>query len=434
MSAALLAGVMLLTAETAAPAPAADTSFLSDSQLQTDSAGLPLEWSDESGIAWQVDLPGPGSSTPLVVGDRIFVTCYTGYGVDSDAAADGGTDSLVRHLLCLDAADGSERWRASVPARQPEDPYTGFLREHGYATNSPATDGERVFVFHGKSGVFAYDFDGTQLWTADVGQESTARQWGSAASPVVSGGKLIVNAAEESAAVYALDGATGEEIWKAEAGSLTQSYATPRLAEVDGRRQVILAVPGELWGLSEETGKLIWYAESPQPGNVSPTPAIDNGVAYLVGGRPGGSSAIRLGGTGDVTESNVVWTGSESSYVPSPVVAQTGGGLRVFFVSDKGIATCLDAATGEVVKERRIARGGGFLGMAVYASTLLAGDRLYCVSRTGGAFVLAADDEMQTLAENRIESDESQFNASPVAVGDRLYLRSDRRLYAIDGE
>ena len=403
--------------------------FLGVDQHQTDAADLPLEWSDDAGVAWKVDLPGPGSSTPLVVGDRLYVTCYTGYGVSDDAGevSDDKIESLTRHLLCLSTDDGSELWRRSVPARLPEDPYDGFLREHGYATNSPATDGERVFVFHGKSGVFAYTLDGKELWTADVGQESSNREWGTAASPVVVDGKLIVNASEESQAVYAFDCATGEELWKAEAAALELSFSTPRIVEVDGRTQVVLTVPGELWGMSLETGKLIWYAETTSPGNASPTPAIHDGVAYIVGGRPGGSCAVTLGGKGDVTESNRLWTGKKSSYVPSPVFKDG----RLYFVSDKGIATCLDAATGEVVSERRIARGGGFLGMAVYASTLLAGDRLYCVTRTNGTFVLSADEEMATLAENRFESDESQFNASPVAVDGRLYLRSDRALYAV---
>ena len=433
--------IALLAADApAAGTPAAGTStrFLGDGLHQTDAADLPLEWDDLSGTAWQHELPGPGSSTPLLLGDRIYVTCYTGFGVNPDDEGKVERSELVRHLVCLRAADGAEVWRASQPARMPEDPYNGFLREHGYATNSPVTDGERVFVFHGKSGVFAYDLDGRQLWTADVGQETSVKAWGSAATPLVvpaagdQPAMLIVNASEESAALYAFDCRTGELLWKSEADSLRQSYATPRLATVDGRRQIVLGVPGELWGMAVETGKLIWYAEVPVPSNVSPTPAIADGVAYLVGGRPGGSAAVRLAGTngepmkGDVTDSNVLWTSRKSSYVPSPVVKDG----RVFFVSDKGIAVCLDAATGEVIKERRIATGGGFLGMAVYSSVLLAGDRLYCVTRTGGTYVLAADPTLRTLAHNEL-TDPTQFNASPVAVDGRLYLRSDLSLYAI---
>ena len=409
------------------------TEFLGSAFNVADESDLPTEWSESENIKWKAELPGPGSSSPMILGDRIFLTCWTGYGTEDSGEA--GIENLVRHLICLDRGTGEEKWRASVPARMPEDDYNGFLREHGYATNTPATDGERVFVFHGKSGVFAYTLDGEQVWTADVGQESTQRQWGSAASPVVAerDGRpvLLVNAAEESAAVYCFDCQTGEEVWKAEAAGLTQSYATPRLVEIGGQTQIVLAVPGELWGLSLETGKLKWWAEIPVPGNVSPTPSIADGVAYVLGGRPNGGAAVRLEvdgeQKGDITDRAVIWETREASYVPSPVVRDG----KLFVVSDKGIAKCLDAASGEVISQERVASGGGFMGMAVYATQLLAGDRLYVTSRTGGTYVLKADESLETLAHNEIAGDRSQFNASPVAAGGVLYLRSDAALYAI---
>ena len=429
---------LLALAVLAAPVSAGEswTQFLGTASNATEAGDLPLEWSSDSdAIVWTAALPGPGSSSPVVLrdaaaGDRVFLTCYTGYGTEAVGVLADKND-LVRHLLCF-SAEGEELWRKSVPARQPEDDYNGFLREHGYATNSPATDGQRVFVFHGKSGLFAYDLDGTELWSADLGQESTQRQWGSAASPVVVdvpdvGPLVVVNAAEESAAVYAFHRETGEQVWKAEAAGLTQSYATPRVAEVDGRLQLILPVPGEVWGLAADTGKLLWYAEVPLPGNTSPSATIHEGVAYVVGGRPGGAAAVKLGGKGDVTETNVLWTGSATSYVPSPVYKDG----KLFMVTDKGIAAVVDAETGERINQTRLsAGGGGFRGFVMYASVLLAGDRLYAVTRNDGTFVLSANDSLETLKQNTLE-DEGQFNATPVAVEGRLYLRSDTTLYAI---
>ena len=144
----------------------------------------PTTWSDTEHVKWRADLPGPGSSSPVTTGDRVFITCYSG--------ADGNsTENLKRYLVCLDRVEGKELWSKEINARQPEDPYRGFLTEHGYASNSPVTDGKNVYVFFGKSGVFAYDLEGKELWKRHLGSDSTRKQWGSAASPVLVGDVLI---------------------------------------------------------------------------------------------------------------------------------------------------------------------------------------------------------------------------------------------------
>jgi len=174
---------------------------------------VPVTWSAGERIAWKANLPGPGSSSPIIVGDRVFITCWSGYGDGSG----GSMDKLKRHLLCLSKADGKILWDKTVPAVQPEDEYTGFITEHGYASNTPTSDGTRVFVFFGKSGALAFDFDGKQLWQTSLGTNSNSRRWGSAASPILYKETVIVAAMDEGGAVVALDKTTGKQVWKAPA-------------------------------------------------------------------------------------------------------------------------------------------------------------------------------------------------------------------------
>lgn len=198
-------------------------SGLADSTVQP-----PVTWSDGQNIKWQAPMPGPGSSSPIVWGGRVFITCYSGYGDGSDG---GSPDKLRRHLICLERQSGKILWDAAVPAELPEDPFTGYLTEHGYASSTPVTDGERVYVFFGKTGALAFDFEGKQLWKVNLGKESSNRRWGSGASPILYQNTLIVNAAEEGRAIYALDKVTGEEAWKAEGNSLELCFGTPALAD-----------------------------------------------------------------------------------------------------------------------------------------------------------------------------------------------------------
>src|SRR5580704_5638430 len=149
----------------------------------SDERGLPLTWSDDQNVVWKTDLPGPGASSPITTGDRVFVTCYTGFGVEGGTA--GKQDDLLRHLVCIDRATGRILWEKSVKAKLPEDRPNRMLSGHGFASSTPATDGERVYVFFGKSGVFAFDLDGNQLWHADVGDGLAMMGFGSGASLIV---------------------------------------------------------------------------------------------------------------------------------------------------------------------------------------------------------------------------------------------------------
>lgn len=385
-------------------------------------AGLPDAWSDSENVAWKTPLPGSGSSSPVVSGDRVFVTCYSGYGVDRSSVGD--QEDLKRHLVCVNLADGKILWDKAVPAVLPEDPYSGQLRQHGYASSTPATDGDRVFVFFGKTGVLAFDRDGKQLWQTSVGTGSAIMGWGSAASIVLYKNLVIVNANAESQAIVALDKQTGSEVWRTEAKGYTGSWSTPTLVDVPGGKQeLVLFVPEEAWGLDPEDGGLYWYATGVR-GTPTSTPVARDGVVYIAAGGPrgAGATAIRAGGSGDVTDTHVLWKQSVGPYVPSPVVLQD----HIYWVDDRGIAYCIKAADGQQVYRERLPDGG-----EAYASVVAADGKLYAVTRRNGTFVLAAGPEFKVLAHNRLESDSTDFNATPAVAGDALLLRSNQALYCI---
>lgn len=387
-------------------------------------ADVPLEWSDEQNIRWKTDLPGAGSSSPIIWEGRAFVTCYSGYGI-----GDGGNVAdLKRHLVCVDLASGAIVWEKSVGLLGSDDPYRGFISEHGYASNTPVTDGERVYCFFGKSGVVAFDMEGNQQWQIDVGQESSRMRWGSAASLILYNDMVIVNASEESHSIRALDKATGSERWKAEADLLEMIYSTPALVtSADGRQDLVTAVAGEVWGLNPDNGKLRWYCTSPAQSTVCPAVLSSGDVAYVFGGNRGaGSVAVRVGGKDDVSDSHVVWKGRASSYITTPVLFDG----KFFWADDRGTAHVVAADSGEELKTARLpVEGRGF-----YASPIVASGRIYAVSRQEGTFVFEPSEEFTQLAQNRIASDDSQFNATPAVVDGELLLRSDKALYCVSSK
>lgn len=387
----------------------------------------PTTWSDAENVKWKAALPGPGSSSPIIWKNRVFVTCYSGYGDGSD----GAMEKLQRHLVCLDRATGKVLWDKAVAAEMPEDSYSGFLTEHGYASSTPATDGERVFVFFGKTGVLAFDFAGKELWKVNVGKESGNRRWGSGASLVLSGSNVIVNASEESQSIRALDKTTGKEVWKAPSASLELCYSTPALVTTNDRTDLVLAVPSELWGMNPDTGKLRWFAGTGISGNVSPSIVAADGNIYVNGGFPRlGAAAVKAGGKGDVTDSAIIWSSQNASYVPSPVVS--GGHLYV--VNDQGFALCLSAKDGALVYKERIpgASATGRGGKPFYASAVLANGLVYAVSRQNGTFVFDASPTFKLVAQNKLAGDDSQFNGTPAIADGQLFLRSNRAIYCIE--
>ena len=289
-------------------------------------------------------------------------------------------------------------------------------------------DSGTVFAFFGKSGVVAFDIAGEKLWQTAVGKESSNRHWGSAASPVLHGDTVIVNAAEESQSIRALDRTSGREIWKAEGAALELAYGTPGLVSLDnGSQELVIAVPGEVWGMDPATGKMLWHADMGLTGNVSPSVIVDGTTVYVFGGfRSSGSLAVRAGGRGDVTRSHVLWTSRNSSYVATPLLHEG----YLYWIDDRGQAFCAAAETGELVYRERV-DGMTQGGRPVYASPVLSAGRLYVVSRWSGTFVLPAAPRYEILAQNRFESDDSDFSGTPAISDGDIFLRSGRFLYCV---
>ncbi|MEK7995640.1 MAG: PQQ-binding-like beta-propeller repeat protein, partial [Planctomycetota bacterium] len=235
--------------------------------------GLVTTWSETENLKWKTPLPGPGSSSPILWGDKVFVTCYSGYGADKDNPGD--PSNLKRHLLCINAADGKVLWDKSVPAVQPEVPYNGRIQEHGYASHTPATDGQHVYVFFGKSGVLAFDFQGNQLWQHSVGTDSDKMKWGSASSVTLCGDLVIVNAWDESKTLYALNKRDGSEVWKQDLPGAELTFSTPVPADLSqGQHELILVLPMEIWGLDPQTGQKLWWIKTTMKGLVTGTPLV----------------------------------------------------------------------------------------------------------------------------------------------------------------
>ena len=385
----------------------------------SDARNLPEKWDDKTNLQWKTPLPGPGSSSPIIVGNRAFLTCYSGYG-----APNAGNDvkKLQRHLICVSLTDGKILWDQPTPGVDREDSYQGFLRDHGYATSTPASDGKNVYVFYGKSGVLAYDLEGKQLWQTPVGTGSAKNNWGSGSSPVLYENLVIVNAAAESKALIALDKQTGKEAWRSDASSIYGSWSTPVLVDApEGKMELVLSAPYELWGFNPSNGKFLWYADGIADDTICGSVVARDGIVYAVGGRGGSAVAVRSGGKDDVTKTHTVWKKQLSSYVPSPVLI----GDRIYCVNERGVLGCLGAKDGESLLQKRLPDAGG-----IYASPVAADNKLYIVTRRNGTLVISTSGSGEVLSTNKFD-DDTDFNASPAIADGQILLRSNRFLYSI---
>lgn len=376
------------------------------------SEGVPTEWSDTKNLKWKLPLPGAGYSSPIVVGDHVYVTCFT-----------GGTSDLKRQLVKVNRETGKQVWSKEVESTAKEQEIPQFAGRPGFASHTPVSDGERIYAHFGNSGVYAFDMDGEVLWTKKVGSEERAR-FGSGSSPTLYKNMLIVQAGSESETLYAFDKTSGDELWKVPAQSLNQSYSSPVIGKSDkGVDELLIGVSGEVWSLDpNKKGKFNWFAETDTPRAMCPVILVNKGVAYAVGGRGGGRTAVRLGGKDNVTSSHTVWSKRGSSYVPSPVIH----GEYMYFVNDDGIVTCVNLKDGETAGRNRI--GGKF-----YASITLIGDKLYALSRYTGTHVLEANPELKEIAHNEL-SDDTDHSACPAVSNGQLFIRSNKALYCIASE
>jgi outer membrane protein assembly factor BamB len=378
--------------------------------------GLPLTWGPKENVLWKVKLPGPGASSPIVWGGRVFVTCYSGYGAGEKA---GRLEDLRRHLLCFDRKTGARLWQRDVPARLPETAYEGFITEHGFAASTPAADRERVYVFFGRSGILAYDHDGKQLWHTLVGDGLNG--WGSAASPILYRDLLLVNASVESSSLVALDRRTGKRVWRAK--GLGDSWSSPVLVTTaDGKDEVVQNTPDGLVAFNPTSGEQLWQCEGPGSGSATSTPVARAGIVYAMGGGVGGPGimAVRAGGRGNVNATHVLWRRKAGAGICSPVLY----GDYLYWVN--GQAWCVRADTGEPVYHERLYRA-----RSEYASPVAADGKVIAFTRRDGAYVLATGGKFAQLAHNDL-GDKSVFNGSPAVSDGQLFVRSETYLYCID--
>jgi outer membrane protein assembly factor BamB len=376
---------------------------------------VPTKWSSSENIAWKVALPGPGASSPMVAKGRVYVTCYTGYGLEPNA---GEPKDLRRHLLCFDRKNGQLLWHKEFEPKLPEHAYQGEGSYHGYTASTPVTDGERLYVFFGKSGVYAFDLDGHELWHVYVGDGTHG--WGSGTSPVLFGKLLIINASVESGSLVALDKSNGQEIWRA--GNVRSAWDTPLLVPTKQPKELVVSIEGRMLGLDPNNGEALWNADGIHR-YICPSVVAHDDVVYAIGGGHT-SLAVRIGGRGDVTQTHTVWRKEKGSNVSSPVYLDG----HLYWAHDGGgYVCCQKAADGETVYQERLEpRPDKF-----WSSGVLAGGNLYFVSQHNGTYVVAAKPTFELVAHNFFADDDSRTNASPAVSDGQIFLRTDRNLYCI---
>lgn len=375
--------------------------------------GLPLRWSASSGLAWKTPLPGPGHSSPVVWGDRIFLTAFQPQGAVSNLIWWRSGRLL---LLCLDRQSGRILWQREVPVRRIE----ALHSTNAPASPTPVTDGQRVFAHFGSFGLIAFDFEGRKLWEKPLGP--FPNDWGSASSPILYRDLLLLNCDTDGEDfLLAVDKTTGRTLWKTSRPHATRAWPTPLIWSADGEDQVVVSGSGRVKAYDPKDGRELWGVEGLTTW-VTPTPVAAHGLLFVASNGPGGNvvMAIRRGGRGDVTATHVAWRYDRSApYSSSPVVV----GDHLYTVKNGGVFTCFDARTGAVVWQERLPARGNY-----YAS-LIAGDgRVYALSEDGEASVVEAGKTFRILASNALGE---RTMATPAVSGGRLFIRSDASLFAV---
>ncbi|MCP4726907.1 MAG: PQQ-binding-like beta-propeller repeat protein [bacterium] len=382
----------------------------------------PIEWSEQQNIKWKTPLPATGFSTPAIWGNDIFLTgsisAEAGEGSRMSVKAGGPVKFIV---MAIDRTTGNIKWEKQV---REEVPHQGRHPSTTWATNSPCTDGERVYAFFGSRGLYCFTIDGDLLWEKDFGDMDIRMQFGEGCSPRLYGDKLVINWDHEGESfILALNAETGEEIWRKDRDEGT-TWMTPLVVEVDGQAQVITGGTKRNRSYNLSNGDLIWEGEG-LTSNVIPCPVEADGVVYLMSGYRGNMlRAIRLtGARGDISDTPAeLWTYEKNTpYTPSPLLLN---GLLYFLKANNGILTCLDVSTGQPHYSNE--RLDGISG--VYSSPVGVQDRVYVLGRDGVTVVIRHGSEFDVMAKNTLDD---KFDSSPAIVGDEIYLRGYNYLYCI---
>jgi outer membrane protein assembly factor BamB len=401
-------------------------------------AVLPERWSDTENIAWKAPLDGLGISSPIVSGDRVFVTSQRGNGVvregprlmqAGNAAAAGerplgagatSGDGRVTFLVsAFDRQSGKRVWDFELPG---EGPLPSVHDKHNLASPSPATDGQRVYAWFATGQLAAIDFAGKLVWKTNLGATYGPFEinWGHGSSPTVHGDTLVLVCYHESQSyLLALDARTGAVRWKSDVERGTISYSTPLVIDLAaGKAEIVVNSSAGVSGHDFATGARLWHIEESNRFPI-PMPLFENGLIFTSRGyRSSPFMAVRPGGRGDVSSSHVAWRApSGAPYVSSLVHYQ---GL-IYMVGDVGVLTVVDASNGARTHQERI--GGVYS-----ASPVAGGGKVYLLSEDGETVVVSAGRSPRILARNRLAARQL---ASPAVSGGRLFIRSDSTLYAI---
>ncbi len=366
-------------------------------------AGYPDEWSGTKNILWRVAVPGSGNSSPIVFGDRIFLT----------TARDSGRKLS---LLSFRRTDGELFWETAIDAEAAEHVH----HKNGHASATPVTDGQRIFASFGSQGLAAFDVDGEILWHRKLGALSNYH--GSAGSPILYRGSVILYQDQESGSfVAAFDQKTGDTLWSSDRAA-TVGWGTPVVIRAAGRDELVVSSQHAVNAYDPGNGKLLWTVQG-NKFEVIPTPVVAHDLVFCSSGRSGPTLAIRPGGAGDVTSTHVVWSSPKGSpFVPSPIVV----GDHLYLVNDiLSVVTAYEARTGKLAFQGRL---GSEKKESFSASPVAVDGKVFFTNDDGETFVLEAGPEFKLLHVNRLGA---RTLASPALVEGRWYFRTENELLAI---
>jgi len=410
---------------------------------------LPTEWSSDKNIKWKATLAGYGWSQPIVWGDKVFVTSAvadtqkkpsTGFGGGGKGGFGKGQPPNVTYkweLYCLSAADGKVIWKQTAHEGKPT---VSIHSSNTYATETPVTDGERVYTYFGMTGVYCYDFDGKQLWNVPLGSFNIALGYGSASSPVLHDGRLFIQCDNEQRSfIVALDGKTGKELWRTSRPERT-SWSTPLIWKNKDRTEIVCLGSPKTRSYDPTTGKQFWelggLVGQPHASMVASEDVLyvgTGGMPSFGGGGFGGGGganagskplfAVKAGATGDITRSAeaLAWQLPQGGPpMASPLLYE--GHLYVLD-QRSGLLSCYDAKTGKQMYRERLSGSRGFT-----SSPWAAGGKVYCLDDNGQTCVVQAGAEFKLLGKNPLNE---MCWSSPAIAGDAIFLRTVDRLYCI---
>ncbi len=365
----------------------------------------PTRWSATENVLWRTEVPGSGNSSPIVHGDRIFLT----------TAYRGGQ---AREVLAFRRTDGALLWKTAVPEAAPERAYP----KNGHASSTPTTDGERLYVYFGNSGLMALDFDGEMVWHVPMGPFEAFH--GTASSPLLYRDSVILvqdMRGEPGSFIAAFEKETGRELWRT-ARDAQVGWNSPVAIRTAERDEIIVSGQKKVTAYDPATGRELWYAEG-NTFEVIPTPVVAHGMVFCSSGRAGPTLAIRPGGSGNVTDTHVVWSSPKGSpFVPAPIAV----GPWLYMVNDMAsVATVYDAVSGEVVWQERLGKAAR---ESFSAAPVAVGGRVFFTNDDGDTFVIRGGPEFEVESVNSLGEG---VIASPALVDGVWYWRTTNSLVAI---